>query len=195
MALQGLHHVTAITGDAQANLDFYRGLLGLRLVKKTVNFDQPDVYHLYYGDEHGTPGSILTFFEFPGAKPGRHGEGMVHTIGWRVGSDAALGFWADRLGAAGGPAGGGRRAAAAPPPRARGARRRSATARRGASPTRRACATSGARPPTCATRRSPRRRPACRPSTHCSASTACARTRRRPSAARGCSRRSGSSGR
>jgi glyoxalase family protein len=98
MALEGLHHVTAITGDAPRNVDFYARLLGLRLVKKTVNFDQPDVYHLYFGDERGTPGSILTFFEFPGAVPGRAGDGMVHTIQWRVGSEQALVFWATRLG-------------------------------------------------------------------------------------------------
>src|SRR4051812_808346 len=97
MALEGLHHVTAITADAQANVDFYAETLGLRLVKKTVNFDAPDVYHLYFGDEAGTPGSILTFFEFPGAARGRPGAGMVHTIRWRVGSDEALGFWAGRL--------------------------------------------------------------------------------------------------
>jgi glyoxalase family protein len=97
MSLEGLHHITAITGDAPRNVDFYARLLGLRLVKKTVNFDAPDVYHLYYGDEHGTPGSILTFFEFPGAIPGRHGDGMVHTIQWRVGSAEALAFWAARL--------------------------------------------------------------------------------------------------
>ena len=69
--LEGLHHITAITGDAPRNVDFYARVLGLRLVKKTVNFDQPDVYHLYYGDEAATPGAILTFFEFPGAAPGR----------------------------------------------------------------------------------------------------------------------------
>jgi glyoxalase family protein len=97
MALEGLHHVTAITGDAPRNVDFYARLLGLRLVKKTVNFDQPDVYHLYFGDERGTPGSILTFFEFPGAPPGRAGEGMVHTVQWRVPSEASLDFWARRL--------------------------------------------------------------------------------------------------
>jgi glyoxalase family protein len=101
MPLEGLHHITAITGDAPRNVDFYARLLGLRLVKKTVNFDAPDVYHLYYGDERGTPGSILTFFEFPGAIPGRHGDGMVHTIQWRVGSEEALGFWAGRLADAG----------------------------------------------------------------------------------------------
>jgi glyoxalase family protein len=97
MALEGLHHVTAITGDAPRNVDFYARLLGLRLVKKTVNFDQPDVYHLYFGDERGTPGSILTFFEFPCAAPGHAGEGMVHTVQWRVGSEDALAFWTARL--------------------------------------------------------------------------------------------------
>jgi glyoxalase family protein len=101
VALEGLHHITAITGDAPRNVDFYARTLGLRLIKKTVNFDQPDVYHLYYGDERATPGSVLTFFEFPGAARGRHGDGMVYRVLWRVGSEAALGFWADRLGAAG----------------------------------------------------------------------------------------------
>jgi glyoxalase family protein len=99
----GLHHVTAITAEAQANVDFYVEALGLRMVKKTVNYDQPDVYHLYYGDERGTPGTILTFFEFPGARLGRHGEGMVHTVSWRVADDAALDFWAARLEHAGRP--------------------------------------------------------------------------------------------
>jgi glyoxalase family protein len=97
MALEGLHHVTAITADAPRNVDFYARLLGLRLVKKTVNFDQPDVYHLYFGDERGTPGSILTFFEFPAAALGHAGDGMVHTVQWRVASDDALAFWAARL--------------------------------------------------------------------------------------------------
>jgi glyoxalase family protein len=101
MALEGLHHITAITADAPRNVDFYARLLGLRLVKKTVNFDQPDVYHLYFGDERGAPGSILTFFEFPGAARGRHGDGMVHTIQWRVASSEALDFWAARLSGAG----------------------------------------------------------------------------------------------
>src|SRR3954465_6567962 len=104
MALEGVHHITAITGDAPRNVDFYARLLGLRLVKKTVNFDAPDVYHLYFGDEAGTPGSILTFFEFPGAARGRPGAGMVHTIRWRVGSDEALGFWAGRPAGNGGAA-------------------------------------------------------------------------------------------
>src|SRR3954470_20687706 len=98
MALEGLHHVTAITADAPANLAFYTRTLGLRMVKKTVNFDAPDVYHLYYGDERGTPGSLLTFFEFPDAAIGRAGDGMIHRIVWRVASDDALAFWADRLG-------------------------------------------------------------------------------------------------
>ncbi len=68
MELGGLHHVTAVTTEAAENVAFYTKVLGLRLVKKTVNFDQPDVYRLYYGDEHGTPGSILTLFEFPGER-------------------------------------------------------------------------------------------------------------------------------
>ncbi len=97
MKLEGLHHVTAITADAPRNVDFYARLLGLRLVKKTVNFDAPSVYHLYYGDERAHPGSIMTFFEFPGARPGRAGAGMVHTVCWRVASADALGFWERRL--------------------------------------------------------------------------------------------------
>ena len=97
MQLDGLHHVTAITADAPRNVDFYARLLGMRLVKKTVNFDAPDVYHLYYGDEAGSPGSILTFFEFPGAAPGRPGAGMLHRLVWRVGSEETLDFWASRL--------------------------------------------------------------------------------------------------
>ena len=84
MKLEGIHHITAITADAPRNVDFYARVLGLRLVKKTVNFDAPDVYHLYYGDEAGSPGSILTFFEFPGAALGRPGAGMIHRIVWRA---------------------------------------------------------------------------------------------------------------
>jgi glyoxalase family protein len=103
MRLEGLHHVTAITADAPRNVDFYTAALGLRFVKKTVNYDAPDVYHLYYGDEQGSPGSIMTFFEFPGAAPGRHGTGMVHTVAWRVSGDEALDFWAARLEHAGRP--------------------------------------------------------------------------------------------
>jgi glyoxalase family protein len=103
MRLEGLHHVTAITADAPRNVDFYAGALGLRFVKKTVNYDAPDVYHLYYGDEQGAPGSIMTFFEFPQAAPGHHGAGMIHTIAWRVGDPASLDFWAARLEHAGRP--------------------------------------------------------------------------------------------
>jgi glyoxalase family protein len=97
LKLEGIHHITAITGDAPRNVDFYARLLGLRMVKKTVNFDSPDVYHLYYGDELGDPGSAMTFFEFPGAAPGRAGAGMVHRVTWRVRDEDALDFWADRL--------------------------------------------------------------------------------------------------
>lgn len=99
MALEGIHHVTAITGDAPANVDFYNRVLGLRMIKKTVNFDQPDVYHLYYGDEQATPGAAMTFFEYPGAVPGEAGDGMVHTVAWRVGSSESLDFWGERLSA------------------------------------------------------------------------------------------------
>jgi len=86
-----------ITGDARKNVEFYAEILGLRMVKKTVNFDAPEAYHLYFGDEQGTPGSILTWFEFAGAAPGRPGAGMIHTIQLSVGSADALGFWARRL--------------------------------------------------------------------------------------------------
>jgi glyoxalase family protein len=101
MNLAGLHHITMITGDARRNVDFYAGLLGLRLVKKTVNFDAPEAYHLYFGDEQGSPGSILTWFEFAGAPRGRAGLGMIHTLELGVASEAALDFWAERLEAAG----------------------------------------------------------------------------------------------
>jgi glyoxalase family protein len=97
MKLEGIHHITAITGDAPRNVEFYAGTLGLRLVKKTVNQDDPTVYHLFYADEEGSPGADLTFFEYPGARAGRAGEGMVHTIVWRVGSPAAIDFWERRL--------------------------------------------------------------------------------------------------
>ena len=98
MKLDGIHHITAITGDAPGNVDFYTRVLGLRLVAKTVNQDQPDVYHLFFASETGKPGSELTFFEYPGAIPGQPGEGMVHRIVSRVGSPEALDFWAQRLG-------------------------------------------------------------------------------------------------
>src|SRR3954452_22611905 len=98
MRLTGLHHITMITGDAQRNVDFYADTLGLRFVKKTVNFDSPDAYHLYFGDEQGSPGTILTWFEFPGARRARAGAGMIHTIQLGVASEEALDFWAQRLG-------------------------------------------------------------------------------------------------
>ncbi len=97
MKLEGVHHITAITGDAQKNVDFYAGVLGLRLVKKTVNQDDPTVYHLFFADEKGDAGSDLTFFEYPGAPAGRAGDGMISGIRWRLGSDEALDFWAERL--------------------------------------------------------------------------------------------------
>jgi glyoxalase family protein len=101
MKIEGIHHVTAITGDAPGNVDFYVRVLGLRMVKKTVNQDDPTVYHLFYADEEGSPGSDITFFEYPGAARGRAGEGMVHTTVFRVGSEDSLDFWAERLGAEG----------------------------------------------------------------------------------------------
>ena len=101
MKLEGIHHVTAITGDAPRNVEFYAGVLGLRLVKKTVNQDDPTVYHLFYADERGSAGSDITFFEYPNARPGRAGAGMVHRVTWRVASREALDFWAERLGANG----------------------------------------------------------------------------------------------
>ncbi len=97
MRLEGIHHITAITAEAQKNVDFYAGLLGLRLVKKTVNQDDPTVYHLFYADERGSPGSDITFFEYPSARRGRAGAGMIHRIVWRVADEEALGFWDERL--------------------------------------------------------------------------------------------------
>jgi glyoxalase family protein len=97
MQLEGIHHITAITGDAPRNVDFYTRVLGLRMAAKTVNQDDPTVYHLFYADERARPGSELTFFEYPGAPGGRAGAGMVHRIVWRVGSPEALEFWASRL--------------------------------------------------------------------------------------------------
>jgi glyoxalase family protein len=101
MKLEGIHHISAITGDAEGNVAFYTGVLGMRMVKRTVNQDEPAVYHLFYGDEAGSPGMDLTFFEYPGAAPGITGAGMVHRIVWRVGAPAALEFWRDRLGSFG----------------------------------------------------------------------------------------------
>jgi glyoxalase family protein len=97
MRLEGIHHVTAITGDAPGNVDFYTRVLGLRMAAKSVNQDDPTVYHLFYSDELGRAGSDMTFFEYPGAARGRAGAGMVHTVVWRVGSTDALDFWAGRL--------------------------------------------------------------------------------------------------
>jgi len=92
----GLHHVTAIAGDPQTNVDFYTSVLGLRLVKRTVNFDAPDTYHLYYGDEVGHPGTILTFFPWPGAPKGRRGTGQVTVTGFSI-PESSVGYWRDRL--------------------------------------------------------------------------------------------------
>ena len=92
----GIHHVTMIAGDAQRNVDFYAGVLGLRLVKKTVNFDDPNTYHLYYGDEAGSPGTLLTFFAWPGARRGREGAGRFAAVALAV-PMASLGFWLERL--------------------------------------------------------------------------------------------------
>jgi len=97
MRLEGIHHVTAITGDAPRNVDFYTRVLGLRMAAKSVNQDDPTVYHLFYSDELGRAGSDITFFEYPGAARGRAGDGMVHTVVWRVGSPEALDFWEGRL--------------------------------------------------------------------------------------------------
>ena len=97
MKLEGIHHITAITADAPGNVDFYTRVLGLRMVKKTVNQDDPSVYHLFYADEKGSAGADLTFFEYPGAGAGRAGRGTVHRITWRVADEDALSFWAERL--------------------------------------------------------------------------------------------------
>jgi glyoxalase family protein len=98
--IPGIHHVTAICGVAQANVDFYTGILQQRLVKKTVNFDAPDTYHLYYGDRMGSPGTILTFFPFAGATPGRAGPGMASAYAYAI-PHAAFDDWMDRAGAVG----------------------------------------------------------------------------------------------
>ena len=95
--LRGIHHITAIAGDPQQNVDFYAGVLGLRLVKETVNYDDPGTYHLYFGDKLGRPGTILTFFPWPDAPPGRHGVGQASAVSFSVSPDS-LGFWEDRLG-------------------------------------------------------------------------------------------------
>ena len=97
MRLEGIHHISAITGDAARNVAFYTGVLGLRMVAKTVNQDDPSVYHLFYASETGQPGSEMTFFEYPGAIPGQAGDGMIHTIEWRIGTPEAIDFWAERI--------------------------------------------------------------------------------------------------
>ena len=94
--INGIHHVTAIASGAQKNIDFYTGILGLRLVKKTVNFDAPEIYHFYYGDESGTPGTILTFFPYQGLVGGRHGKGMLNTVTFSV-PFSSVDFWLKRL--------------------------------------------------------------------------------------------------
>jgi catechol 2,3-dioxygenase-like lactoylglutathione lyase family enzyme len=94
--LPGIHHVTAIASDPQGNVDFYTGVLGLRLVKLTVNFDDPGAYHLYYGDTVGHPGTLLTFFAWPGAPQGRHGTGQVASTAFSI-PPGALDYWVERL--------------------------------------------------------------------------------------------------
>lgn len=94
--IKGIHHITAIAGNAQRNYDFYTRVLGLRLVKRTVNFDDPGTYHFYYGNETGTPGTILTFFSWEGIVSGRPGSGMATEIGYTVPKDS-LEYWADRF--------------------------------------------------------------------------------------------------
>ncbi len=98
MKLEGIHHVTCITADAPGNVDFYAHVLGLRLVKKTVNQDDPTVYHLFYADERGSAGADITFFEYPDTPRGRAGGGMVHRVAFRVASDESLDFWQERVG-------------------------------------------------------------------------------------------------
>ena len=162
MELHGVHHITAITGDAPANVEFYVGVLGLRMVKKTVNQDDPSVYHLFYADEKGSPGADLTFFEYPGAGRGLPGAGMVHRIVWRVGSRTRSTSGRERL-----------------PDAARDGRGGLRFADPEGSST--SCGLRRRR-----TRRWSPTRPTCRASTRCRASTACAPTRRDPRAAPRC---------
>lgn len=96
LASPGIHHVTAIASDPQRNLDFYAGILGMRLVKRTVNFDDPTTYHFYFGDSEGTPGSILTFFPWPGSRRGRQGAGQVAVTSFSI-RPASVGFWIERF--------------------------------------------------------------------------------------------------
>ena len=99
--LDGIHHISSITADAPGNVAFYAGVLGLRLVKKTVNQDDPSVYHLFYADEKASAGADMTFFEYPGVARGRAGAGMIHRISFRVASEKALDFWQQRLASSG----------------------------------------------------------------------------------------------
>jgi len=94
--LGGIHHITALASDPQRNIDFYIGFLGLRLVKKTVNFDAPDVYHFYYGDETGRPGTLLTFFPFPNAAKGKRGVGETTAVAFSIPPES-LDYWISRL--------------------------------------------------------------------------------------------------
>ena len=96
LSVTGLHHVTAIASDPQRNLDFYVGLLGLRFVKRTVNFDDPASYHFYFGDARGTPGTILTFFPWPGARRGHRGVGQIEATAFAISPDS-VGYWLDRF--------------------------------------------------------------------------------------------------
>src|SRR5690349_20710469 len=95
-AIKGLHHVTAIASDPQQNIDFYRNVLGQRLVKRTVNFDSPDTYHFYFADETGTPGSVLTFFAWPDMRHGVHGNGEANAVAYHV-PVGSLSFWQKHL--------------------------------------------------------------------------------------------------
>src|SRR5437016_7990743 len=94
--IPGLHHVTAIASDPQRNLDFYVGVLGLRFVKRTVNFDDPGTYHFYFGDRRGTPGTILTFFPWPGARRGTRGAGQIESTAFAI-SPESIGYWLERF--------------------------------------------------------------------------------------------------
>src|SRR5438046_8612879 len=96
LSITGLHHVTAIASDPQRNLDFYVGLLGLRFVKRTVNFDDPGTYHFYFGDRRGTPGTILTFFPWPGVQRGIRGTGQIEAIAFSI-APTSVGYWLERL--------------------------------------------------------------------------------------------------
>ena len=167
MNLDGIHHITAITGDAPRNVDFYTRVLGLRMTAKTVNQDDPSVYHLFYGDENAQPGADLTFFEYPGAIPGRAGAGMVHRIVWRVASPEAIDFWAARLGDDGVATERDGDVAAVRRPRGARPRARRRRVRRRA-----------ARSPSI---------PRSRPRSRCRASRACAPTASGPTTARSCS--------